>query len=146
MPYDPRMVQPMREEMVRMGAQELTDCRRSRCRAGRPAVAPRSCSSIRSAAVPPAAPGRAVPCPASTAIVPQQVVTVFAGVRIWTPPRGPASTSATTLPAHLRWRFQRWRGGALCPPPPDRRTGPQDIAKDLVAAFDKFCATTFGLT
>ena len=113
MPYDPRVVQPMREEMVRMGATELTGSAR---------------------------PGLALALQHATR--PQQVLTVFAGqdtdaaarARQYFSDYAPSSPSLALFRdgevVHFVHRHQI------------EGRGPQDIARDLVAAFDKHCATS----
>ncbi|HTS88874.1 MAG TPA: BrxA/BrxB family bacilliredoxin [Gemmatimonadales bacterium] len=141
MPYDPRMVQPMRDEMVQMGAREL------RAVADVDAVLgdPRGTILVFVNSVCGCAAGGARPALALAlrhAARPQQVVTVFAG----------QDTEAT---ARARQYFAEY-----APSSPSMalfRDGevvhfvhrhmieghsPQDVAKGLVEAFDRHCATS----
>lgn len=141
MPYDPRLVQPMRDEMVRMGARELTTVTEVDAAMGDPkgtmlVVVNSVCGCAAGAARP------ALALALTHPTRPQQVVTVFAG----------QDTDAT---ARARQFFADY-----APSSPSMalfRDGevvhfvhrhmieghsPQDIAKGLTAAFDKYCATT----
>ena len=141
MPYDPRLVQPMRDEMVRMGARELTTVAEVDAAMGDPngtmlVVVNSVCGCAAGAARP------ALALALTHPTRPQQVVTVFAG----------QDTDAT---ARARQFFADY-----APSSPSMalfRDGevvhfvhrhmieghsPQDIAKGLTAAFDKYCATT----
>lgn len=141
MPYDPRLVQPMRDEMVRMGARELTTVTEVDAALGDPkgtmlVVVNSVCGCAAGAARP------ALALALTHPTRPQQVVTVFAG----------QDTDAT---ARARQFFADY-----APSSPSMalfRDGevvhfvhrhmieghsPQDIAKGLTAAFDKYCATT----
>jgi putative YphP/YqiW family bacilliredoxin len=141
MPYDPRLVQPMREEMVRMGATELRTVAEVDAALGDP----RGTVLVFVNSVCGCAAGGARPALAAAlkhANRPQQVVTVFAG-------------QDTEAAARARQYFAEY-----APSSPSMalfRDGevvhfvhrhmiegrpPQDVARDLITAFDKHCATS----
>ena len=141
MPYDPRVVQPMREEMVRMGAKELTTTAAVDAALGdQRGTTLVFVNSVCGCAAGSARPGLALAL--RHAARPQQVVTVFAGqdtdaaarARQYFNDYAPSSPSLALFRdgevVHFVHRHQI------------EGRGPQDIAKDLVAAFDKFCATS----
>ena len=141
MPYDPRLVAPMREEMTRMGARELTT----------PADVDAALGEAKGTtllfinSVCGCAAGNARPALAAAlrhGVRPQQVVTVFAGQDVEATQRArqfvsdyqPSSPSMALLRdgevVHFIHRHQI------------EGRGPQAVAADLVAAFDKYCAAT----
>jgi putative YphP/YqiW family bacilliredoxin len=141
MPYDPRLVQPMREEMVRMGATELTTVAEVDVALGDP----KGTTLIFVNSVCGCAAGNARPALAHAlkqAVKPDQVFTVFAGQDLEATARArqffadyqPSSPSMALLRdgevVHFVHRHQI-EGRA-----------PQDVAADLVAAFDRHCAKT----
>ena len=141
MPYDPRVVQPMREEMVRMGATELTTTAAVDTALGdQRGTTLVFVNSVCGCAAGSARPGLALALQHSTR--PQQVVTVFAGqdtdaaarARQYFSDYAPSSPSVALFRdgevVHFVHRHQI------------EGRGPQDIARDLVAAFDKYCATS----
>lgn len=138
MPYDPRLVAPMREEMVRMGAKELktvTDVDKALGdQKGTTLVFVNSVCGC--------AAGNARPALAQAlrhAVLPQEVVTVFAGQDVEATSRArqyfseyqPSSPSIALFRdgevVHFIHRHQI-EGQA-----------PQTVAANLTAAFDKFC-------
>ena len=141
MPYDPRLVQPMRDEMVRMGARELTTVAEVDATLGdQRGTTLVMVNSVCGCAAGTARPGLAAALTHENR--PQQVVTVFAG----------QDTEAT---ARARQYFADYASSS--PSMALFRDGevvhfvhrhmiegrsPQDIAKDLAAAFDKHCATS----
>jgi putative YphP/YqiW family bacilliredoxin len=141
MPYDPRLVQPMRDEMVRMGARELTTVAEVDAALGdQRGTMLVMVNSVCGCAAGSARPGLAAALKHEHR--PQQVVTVFAG----------QDTEAT---ARARQYFAEYASSS--PSLALLRDGevvhfvhrhmiegrsPQDIAKDLAAAFDKHCATS----
>ena len=141
MPYDPRVVQPMREEMVRMGVQELKTVAEVDAALGDPrGTTLVFVNSVCGCAAGSARPGLSLALQHGNR--PQRVVTVFAGVDLEATARArqyfsdyaPSSPSLALFSdgevVHFVHRHQI------------EGRGPQDIAKDLVAAFDKFCATS----
>jgi putative YphP/YqiW family bacilliredoxin len=141
MPYDPRLVAPMREEMTRMGARELTT----------PADVDAALGDAKGTtlvfinSVCGCAAGNARPALAAALrhdVRPQQVVTVFAGQDLEATARArqfmseyqPSSPSIALLRdgevVHFVHRHQI------------EGRGPQAVAADLTAAFDKYCAAT----
>lgn len=141
MPYDPRLVQPMRDEMVRMGATELRTVAEVDMALGDP----KGTVLVFVNSVCGCAAGGARPALAAAlkhANRPQQVVTVFAG-------------QDTDAAARARQYFAEY-----APSSPSMalfRDGevvhfvhrhmiegrpPQDVARDLITAFDKHCATS----
>jgi putative YphP/YqiW family bacilliredoxin len=141
MPYDPRLVQPMRDEMVRMGARELTTVAEVDAALGdQRGTTLVMVNSVCGCAAGSARPGLAAALKHENR--PQQVVTVFAG----------QDTEAT---ARARQYFADYASSS--PSMALFRDGevvhfvhrhmiegrsPQDIARDLAAAFDKHCATS----
>ena len=141
MPYDPRLVAPMRDEMVRMGARELkTVAEVDEALGDQKGTMLVFVNSVCGCAA-----GNARPALAHAlkhAIRPQQVVTVFAGQDV----------DAT---ARARQYFGEYQTGS--PAMARRRVGevvhfihrhqiegqaPQAVAANLTAAFDKFCGAT----
>ncbi len=141
MPYDPRLVAPMREEMTRMGARELTT----------PAEVDAVLGDAKGTtllfinSVCGCAAGNARPALAAAlqhGVRPQQVVTVFAGQDVDATARArqfmgeyqPSSPSIALMRdgevVHFIHRHQI------------EGRGPQAVAADLTAAFDKYCAAT----
>lgn len=141
MPYDPRMVQPMRDEMVRMGARELVTVADVDAALGDP----KGTMLVFINSVCGCAAGGARPA-LSLALThanrPQQLVTVFAGqdtdatgrARQYFADYAPSSPSMALLRdgevVHFVHRHMI------------EGHSPQDVAKDLTAAFDRYCATT----
>lgn len=141
MPYDPRLVQPMRDEMVRMGARELTTVAEVDAALGdQRGTTLVMVNSVCGCAAGSARPGLAAALQHEHR--PQQVVTVFAG----------QDTEAT---ARARQYFAEYASSS--PSMALFRDGevvhfvhrhmiegrsPQDLARDLAAAFDKHCATS----
>jgi bacilliredoxin len=141
MPYDPRLVAPMRDEMVRMGARELkTVAEVDEALGDQKGTMLVFVNSVCGCAA-----GNARPALAHAlkhAVRPQQVVTVFAGQDLDATARArqyfgeyqPSSPSMALLRdgevVHFIHRHQI-EGQA-----------PQTVAANLTAAFDKFCGAT----
>jgi putative YphP/YqiW family bacilliredoxin len=141
MPYDPRLVAPMREEMVRMGARELkTVAEVDEALGDQKGTMLVFVNSVCGCAA-----GNARPALAKALkhpVRPQQVVTVFAGQDLDATARArqyfgeyqPSSPSMALLRdgevVHFIHRHQI-EGQA-----------PQTVAANLTAAFDKFCGAT----
>lgn len=141
MPYDARLVAPMRDEMVRMGARELkTVAEVDEALGDQKGTMLVFVNSVCGCAA-----GNARPALAHAlkhAIRPQQVVTVFAGQDVDATARArqyfgeyqPSSPSMALLRdgevVHFIHRHQI-EGQA-----------PQTVAANLTAAFDKFCGAT----
>jgi putative YphP/YqiW family bacilliredoxin len=141
MPYDPRLVQPMREEMVRMGARELTTVADVDATLGDQ----RGTTLVFVNSVCGCAAGNARPALAHALkqqVKPDQVVTVFAGQDLEATARArqffadyqPSSPSMALLKdgevVHFVHRHQI------------EGRPPQAVASDLVAAFERHCAKT----
>ena len=141
MPYDPRLVQPMRDEMVRMGAKELltvvdVDAALGDSRGTILVFVNSVCGCAAGGARP------ALSLALTHPVRPQQVVTVFAGqdteatsrARQYFSDYAPSSPSMALLRdgevVHFVHRHMI-EGHA-----------PGDVARDLTAAFDRHCATT----
>ncbi len=141
MPYDPRLVQPMRDEMVRMGARELVtvsdvDTTLGDSRGTMLVFVNSVCGCAAGGARP--ALNLALQHPHR----PQQVVTVFAGqdtdatgrARQYFADYAPSSPSMALLrDGEVVYFVHRHM---------IEGHSPQEVAKDLTAAFDRFCATT----
>lgn len=141
MPYDPRLVAPMRDEMVRMGARELkTVAEVDEALGDQKGTMLVFVNSVCGCAA-----GNARPALAHAlkhAVRPQHVVTVFAGQDVDATARArqyfgeyqPSSPSMALLRdgevVHFIHRHQI-EGQA-----------PQTVAANLTAAFDKFCGAT----
>lgn len=138
MPYNPALVAPMREEMVRMGAQELTTTSEVDGALGDP----RGTTLVFVNSVCGCAAGNARPAlrlALQHAVRPQQVVTVFAGQDLEATSRArqyfaeyqPSSPSMALMRdgevVHFVHRHQI------------EGRSPQSIAADLTSAFDRFC-------
>lgn len=141
MAYDPRMVQPMRDEMIHMGARELTTVAEVDAALGDQ----RGTTLVMVNSVCGCAAGGARPALGHALKHqnrPQEVVTVFAGqdpdatarARQYFPDYAPSSPSMALFRdgevVHFVHRHQI------------EGRHPTEIAKDLMAAFDKYCATS----
>jgi putative YphP/YqiW family bacilliredoxin len=138
MPYNPALVAPMRAEMTRMGATELT----SAAAVDEAIGDQKGTMLVFVNSVCGCAAGNARPALALAlqhTVVPQQIVTVFAGQDLEAAARArqyfgeyqPSSPSMALLRdgevVHFVHRHQI------------EGRSPQSIAADLVAAFDRFC-------
>jgi putative YphP/YqiW family bacilliredoxin len=139
MPYNPALVAPMREEVTRLGARELTSAAEVDAalgdQKGTMLVFVNSVCGCAAGNARPAL-GLALQHP----VVPQQVVTVFAGQDLDAAARArqyfgefqPSSPSMALLRdgevVHFVHRHQI------------EGRSPRDVAANLTAAFDKFCA------
>jgi putative YphP/YqiW family bacilliredoxin len=141
MPYNPALVAPMRAEVTRLGAKELTSAAEVDAALGDQ----RGTMLVFVNSVCGCAAGNARPALALAlqhAILPQQVVTVFAGqdveavarVRQYFTDYQPSSPSMALLRdgevVHFIHRHQI------------EGRSPQSVAADLTAAFDKYCGAT----
>jgi putative YphP/YqiW family bacilliredoxin len=141
MPYDPRLVAPMRDEMVRMGARELkTVAEVDEALGDQKGTMLVFVNSVCGCAA-----GNARPALAHAlkhSIRPQQIVTVFAGQDLDATARArqyfsdyqPSSPSVALLRdgevVHFIHRHQI------------EGQSPQTVAASLTTAFDKFCGAT----
>jgi putative YphP/YqiW family bacilliredoxin len=138
MPYNPALVAPMRAEVTRLGVKELTSAEEVDAALGDQ----RGSMLVFVNSVCGCAAGNARPALAlalNHSVVPQQVVTVFAGQDLEAAARArqyfgeyqPSSPSMALLRdgevVHFVHRHQI------------EGRSPQSIAADLTAAFDKFC-------
>jgi putative YphP/YqiW family bacilliredoxin len=138
MPYDPRLVAPMRDEMVRMGAKELKTLAEVDASLGDQ----KGTTLVFVNSVCGCAAGNARPALAFAlkhAVRPQQIVTVFAGQDLEATARArqyfsdyqPSSPSIALFRdgevVHFVHRHQI------------EGQSPQNVATNLTAAFDKFC-------
>lgn len=141
MPYDPRIVQPMREEMVRMGARELTTVAEVDAALGDP----KGSMLVFVNSVCGCAAGAARPALAQAlthANRPQQVVTVFAGQDVEAAARArqyfseyaPSSPSMALLVDGEVVHFVHRHMIEGHPP--------AEVARGLTAMFDQHCATS----
>jgi putative YphP/YqiW family bacilliredoxin len=141
MPYNPALVAPMRTEMTAMGAKELTSAAEVDAAIGDQ----KGSMLVFVNSVCGCAAGNARPALALALrhnVVPQQVVTVFAGQDLEAAARArqyfgeyqPSSPSMALLRdgevVHFVHRHQI------------EGRSPQSIAADLTAAFDRFCGAT----
>jgi bacilliredoxin len=141
MPYNPALVAPMRAEVTRLGAKELTTAAEVDAALGDQ----RGSTLVFVNSVCGCAAGNARPALALAlrhTVIPQQVVTVFAGQDLEAAARArqyfgeyqPSSPSMALFRdgdvVHFVHRHQI-----------EGRT-PQSIAADLTVAFDKFCGAT----
>jgi putative YphP/YqiW family bacilliredoxin len=141
MPYNPTLVAPMRAEVTRLGAKELTSAAEVDAALGDQ----RGSMLVFVNSVCGCAAGNARPALALAlghSVIPQQVVTVFAGQDLEAAARArqyfgeyqPSSPSMALFRdgevVHFVHRHQI-----------EGRT-PQSIATDLTAAFEKFCGAT----
>jgi putative YphP/YqiW family bacilliredoxin len=141
MPYNPALVAPMREEMTRMGAKELTtEAEVDAALGDQKGTMLVFVNSVCGCAAGNARP--ALRLALEHPVRPQQIVTVFAGQDLPAVARArqyfadyqPSSPSVALLRdgevVHFVHRHQI-----------EGRT-PQSIAADLTSAFDRFCAAT----
>lgn len=141
MPYDSRLVQPMREEMTRIGAKELTtvsdvDAALGDAKGTMLVFVNSVCGCAAGNARP------ALTLALKHSVIPAQVVTVFAGQDVEAAARArqyfseyqPSSPSMALLRdgevVHFVHRHQI------------EGRSPQAIASELTAAFDRFCGAT----
>lgn len=141
MPYDPRLVQPMRDEMVHMGAKELRTVADVDAALGdSTGTMLVFVNSVCGCAAGSARPALALALRHQHR--PQHIVTVFAGQDVEATARArqyfaeyaPSSPSMALLRdgevVHFVHRHMI------------EGRGPQEIARDLTGVFDKHCATT----
>jgi putative YphP/YqiW family bacilliredoxin len=141
MPYDPRLVKPMRDDMTRMGARELLTVADVDEAMGDPkGTILVFINSVCGCAAGSARPGLALAL--QHAIRPPQVVTVFAGQDIEATARArqyfaeyaPSSPSMALIRdgevVHFVHRHMV------------EGRSPQDIARELTAEFDRHCSTS----
>ena len=141
MPYNPTLVQPMREEMTRMGAKELTTVEEADAALGDQ----KGTTLVFVNSVCGCAAGNARPAlrlALQHAVLPQSIVTVFAGQDLEATARArqyfaeyqPSSPSMALFRdgevVHFVHRHQI------------EGRSPQAIASDLTVAFDKYCGAT----
>lgn len=141
MPYDPRLVAPMRGEMVQMGARELTTV----ADADQALGDQHGTTLVFVNSVCGCAAGNARPAlrlALAHPVHPQEIVTVFAGqdieatarARQYFPDYAPSSPSMALIRdgevVHFVHRHQI------------EGRSPQDVAANLTAAFDKYCGAT----
>jgi putative YphP/YqiW family bacilliredoxin len=141
MPYDPRLVAPMRGEMLQMGARELTTTSEVDEALGDQ----RGTTLVFINSVCGCAAGNARPAlrlALTHSVRPQELVTVFAGqdldatarARQYFPDYAPSSPSMALLRdgevVHFVHRHQI------------EGRSPHDVAANLTAAFDKYCGAT----
>ncbi|MGH7518950.1 MAG: BrxA/BrxB family bacilliredoxin [Gemmatimonadales bacterium] len=141
MPYDPRLVAPMRGEMVQMGARELTTVADVDQTLGdQHGTTLVFVNSVCGCAAGNARP--ALRLALAHPVRPQEIVTVFAGqdieatarARQYFPDYAPSSPSMALIRdgevVHFVHRHQI------------EGRSPQDVAAHLTAAFDKYCGAT----
>ena len=141
MPYDPRLVAPMRGEMVQMGARELmTVADVDQTLGDQHGTTLVFVNSVCGCAAGNARPALRVAL--AHPVRPQEIVTVFAGqdveattrARQYFPDYAPSSPSMALFRdgevVHFVHRYQI------------EGRSPQDVAASLTAAFDKYCGAT----
>jgi putative YphP/YqiW family bacilliredoxin len=141
MPYDPRLVAPMRGEMVQMGARELmTVADVDQTLGDQHGTTLVFVNSVCGCAAGNARPALRVAL--AHPVRPQEIVTVFAGqdveatarARQYFPEYAPSSPSMALFRdgevVHFVHRYQI------------EGRSPQDVAANLTAAFDKYCGAT----
>jgi putative YphP/YqiW family bacilliredoxin len=139
MPYDEMMVKPMREELTRLGVQELrTAADVDRVLASKSGTVMIVVNSVCGCAAGGARPGIALALKHPTK--PDTIATVFAGQDVEAVARArsffggnPPSSPAIALfkDGKLAQLIQRWE---------IEGRSPDQISKDLMASFDKHCA------
>jgi len=141
MPYDPRMVQPMRDEMVGMGAKELTTVAEVDAALGdQRGTTLVMVNSVCGCAAGSARPGLAAALKHENR--PQQVVTVFAGQDTDATARARQffadyASSSPSLALFRDGEVVHFVHRHMI----EGRTA-QDLARDLAGVFDKYCATS----
>ncbi len=145
MPYDPRVVQPMREEMVRMGVQELKTVAEVDAALGdQRGTTLVFVNSVCGCAAGSARPGLSLALQHGNR--PQRVVTVFAGVDLEASARARQYFSDYAPELSFTRPLQRRRGGPLCPSSPDRGTGPAGHRQGPGGGVRQILRNQFGLT
>ena len=140
MPYDPVLVQPMREDLTKSGVEELLTAEQVDTFMKRPGTKLLIVNSVCGCAAGMARPG--VKVALKHAIKPQHVGTVFAGqdleatarARSYWPQVPPSSPSMALLRGKELLHF--------VPRHAIEGRDAQSVAFDLVTAFDKHCAAT----
>ncbi len=141
MPYDPRLVQPMRDEMVRMGARELTTVAEVDAALGdQHGTMLVMVNSVCGCAAGSARPGLAAALKHENR--PQQVVTVFAGQDIDATARARQFFADYASSSPSMALFRDGEVVHFVHRHMIEGRSPQDLARDLTAAFDKYCATS----
>jgi putative YphP/YqiW family bacilliredoxin len=141
MPYDPRLVQPMRDEMVRMGARELTTVAEVDAALGdQRGTMLVMVNSVCGCAAGSARPGLAAALKHENR--PQQVVTVFAGQDIDASARARQFFADYASSSPSMALFRDGEVVHFVHRHMIEGRSPLDLAKDLVTAFDKYCATS----
>jgi len=141
MSYDPRLVQPMRDEMVRMGARELTTVAEVDASLGdQRGTMLLMVNSVCGCAAGSARPGLAAALRHENR--PQQVVTVFAGQDIEATARARQFFADYASSSPSMALFRDGEVVHFVHRHMIEGRSPQDLAKDLAAAFDKYCATS----
>lgn len=141
MPYDPRLVQPMRDEMVRMGARELTSVAEVDAALGdQRGTMLVMVNSVCGCAAGSARPGLAAALKHENR--PQQVVTVFAGQDIDATARARQFFADYASSSPSMALFRDGEVVHFVHRHMIEGRSPQDLAKDLATAFDKYCATS----
>ncbi len=141
MAYDPRLVQPMRDEMVRMGARELTTVAEVDAALGdQRGTTLVMVNSVCGCAAGSARPGLAAALKHENR--PQQVVTVFAGQDTEATGRARQYFSDYASSSPSMALFRDGEVVHFVHRHMIEGRSPQDLAKDLAAAFDKHCATS----
>lgn len=140
MPYDPMLVQPMREELTRIGVEELTTADAVDAAMTRKGTTMVVINSVCGCAAGGARPGVAIAL--KHTVKPDHVVTVFAGQDIEATDR---ARSYFTGIAPSSPSIALMRDGELVAFMPrhhiEGRT-PEMIAASLTSAFDEICAST----
>ncbi len=140
MPYDPMLVQPMREELTRIGVEELTTADAVDAAMTRKGTTMVVVNSVCGCAAGGARPGVAIAL--KHTVKPDHVVTVFAGQDIEATDR---ARSYFTGIAPSSPSIALMRDGELVAFMPrhhiEGRT-PEMIAASLTSAFDEICAST----
>ncbi len=140
MPYDPMLVQPMREELTRIGIEELTTADAVDAAMTRKGTTMVVVNSVCGCAAGGARPGVAIAL--KHTVKPDHVVTVFAGQDIEATDR---ARSYFTGIAPSSPSIALMRDGELVAFMPrhhiEGRT-PEMIAASLTSAFDEICAST----
>lgn len=141
MPYDPRLVQPMRDEMVRMGAKELrtvpeVDAALGDSRGTVLVFVNSVCGCAAGGARP------ALDLALKHAVRPQQVLTVFAGQDVEATARARQYFSDYAPSSPSMALFRDGEVVHFVHRHMIEGHAPQVVAKELIHAFDRHCATS----
>lgn len=137
MRYDPRLVQPMREELTRLGFEELRTPDQVDAAVARDGTLLMVVNSVCGCAAGRARPGVALAL--KHAAKPDHLVTVFAGMEIEATDRARSYFAPYPPSSPQIALFQNRQLVHMLERRNIEGRAPEDIARDLITAFDRYC-------